>query len=497
MKPSTIYIIVITIVFAALAAIFLLLPRSTYSELEKRDLATFPEFSVDKLQGAQYTTAISQWFSDTEPYRDDFMAASMKVRDKIRMSFGAEEDNVTFHATDSPAAQVAAGGSDINDQEDYQNKITADENAKIASAGILIIGKAPNVRALNAFGGEATGGTAFASVVSDYAAKLPGVKVYAMVIPLSVEFYMPEKAKGKSKPQLPFIKNIYSHLANGARGVNAYGALASHVAEDIYLRTDHHWSPLGAYYAAKEFAAAAGVPFKDLSTYEKRVVHGFVGSMYGYSKDMSVKESPEDFVYYLPKGVNYTTTYRNYSVNKDYQVTKEGNPVAGEYFIHYKDGSGMAYSTFMGGDQKLTHIHTGANTGRRLIVIKDSYGNALPGYLFHSFDDIHIVDFRYFTHNIKKYAADNKITDVVFCVNVFNAYASSAAEKMRKFLTQGENNFAPVTPVGPTDGGAKSNKDGKPKQEPAQKPAPAVESHEEKAPEAPASTKSSEGASEI
>ena len=63
-----------------------------------------------------------------------------------------------------------------------------------------------------------------------------------------------------------------------------------HVAEPIYLRTDHHWAPLGAYYAAQEFARVAKVPFKPLSNYERRVVRNFVGSMYGYAQDISIKK---------------------------------------------------------------------------------------------------------------------------------------------------------------------------------------------------------------
>lgn len=444
MKPSVLYIIIVSAVFVGLAGVFLLLPRSTYSELEKRELAEFPEFRLDKLKGAQYTSEVSHWFSDTEPYRDEFMTASMKVRDMLRVSFGDDEDAITFHSTggDSPATEYNNG---IENQADFENNITADENAKIASAGIILVGKAPNVIALNAFGGEATGGKEFAKVASEYAREIPNAKVYVMAIPLASEFYLPEKAKSKSKPQLPFIKNVYGSLTDGAKGVNAYGALASHAEENIYLRTDHHWSPLGAYYAAQEFAKTAGVPFKDLSSYEKRVVHDFVGSMYGYSKDISVKNSPEDFVYYMPKGVKYDVTYRNYTINKDYQVTGEGKPVKGAFFNHYKDGSGGAYSTFMGGDSRLTHVSTDTKNGRRLIVIKDSYGNPVPGYLFYSFEDIYVVDFRYFTHNIKKFAADNKVTDIVFCLNVFNVYSNSSAAKIKKFLTQGENNFAAPT----------------------------------------------------
>lgn len=455
MKPSTTYIVITAGTFIALAAIFLLFPRSRYSELEKRDLAEFPEFDPSRLKGAEYTSALSTWFSDTEPFRDRFMAASMTVRDKLRYSFRPDEETVTFRSTDTPAmADLHGAGSMGDPDEEAVDNPLADGTSKIGASGIIIVGKAPNARALSAFGGKSNGGVSFAEAVNEYASSLPGVKVYAMVVPLASEFYLPNSAKGRSNPQLPMIQNIYSHLGGNARGVDAHKALNAHLDEDIYLRTDHHWAPLGAYYGARAFASTAGVPFPDLSSYEERTVKNFVGTMYGYSKDIAVKQSPEDFVYYLPKGINYTTEYRDYTLNKDYQVVAESRPAKGPFFYHYKDGSGGAYSTFMGGDKRLTKVTTGTHNGRRLVVVKDSYGNAVPGYLFHSFEEIHVVDFRYFTHNMKRYVADNRITDLLFCVNVFNAYSSSVAGKIKKLLTQSDNNFAAPTPVAPADSGA-------------------------------------------
>ena len=441
MTPSKFYLYIVGVSFVGLSTVMLAFPRSRYSELEKRELAEVPEFSVEKLQDSRYTKELSSWFSDTEPYRDEFMSASMKVRDALKLRVGGHEEAITFHAqADGPAEAVSAAppkDAPPEQLKDYQNNLTANENAKIGGSGIIVIGSGPNVRALMAFGGASTGGTEFARTVSNYKKQMPGVNVYAMVIPLASEFYTPEKAKKVTRPQRPFIQNIYDHLTDGAKGVNAYNALASHAAEDIYLRTDHHWAPLGAYYAAEEFAKTAKVPFKPLSTYTRQEVKNFVGSMYGYSKDISVKNAPETFVYYTPNGVDYSTTYWIYDTNKSYKVTRERAPIQAPYFSKFKDGSGMAYCTFMGGDQKLTRVKTSTKNGRKLVVIKDSYGNAVPGYLFHSFEEVHVVDFRYFTRNIKKYVKENGITDILFCVNAFNAYSSSTARKMGAFLTQG------------------------------------------------------------
>lgn len=446
---NKIYITIVVVVYTVVATVFLVFPRSTYSELEKRELAQMPEFSTSKLRDNSYPKELAAWFSDSEPYRDQLMATSMWVRDKLRLSLG-DDEAISFHASDSGSDEPAPPPADADAAEiaAYQNRINADANAKIANKGIIVVGKAPVARALMAYGGK-KGGEKTAEALNRYHSEL-GVNVYAMVIPLATEFYLPDKARGASSPQLPTIQNIYAHLAPGVKGVNAYSALASHVGEDIYLRTDHHWAPLGAYYAAEQLAKSAGVPFKPLSSYERKVVHGFVGSMYGYSKDIAIKNSPEDFVYHTPKGLNYVTTYINYKVNGDYRVTSESRPQTGQYFYHYKDGSSGAYCTFMDSDMKITQVKTGSHTGRKLMIIKDSYGNAVPGYMFYSFDEVHVIDFRYFNKNMRKYVRDHGITDICLVVNIYNAYSPRTGQKLLQYLGQGDGTLAAPTPAKPT-----------------------------------------------
>ena len=91
---------------------------------------------------------------------------------------------------------------------------------------------------------------------------------------------------------------------------------------------------------------------------------------------------------------------------------------------------------FMGGDQLLVKVKTSTNNHRRLMLIKDSFGNALPAFLFYSFEEIHVVDFRYFNQNIQKYVSDNNITDILFEQNIFNAYSPSIYKLLEKFLNQ-------------------------------------------------------------
>ena len=158
--------------------------------------------------------------------------------------------------------------------------------------------------------------------------------------------------------------------------------------------------------------------------------------MYGYSKDISVKNAPEDFVYYVPNQVSFDSEFVSYTLNKNFKIVRESRPYKSAFFKKFKDGSGNAYLTFIGTDQAYVKVKTSTPGNRKLLIIKDSYGNAVPGNLFYSFNEVHVVDFRYFTHNLKDYVTRNGITDIAVCFNVFNAYSSGSASKVKKMLTQ-------------------------------------------------------------
>lgn len=432
--------------FTALFILFLFLPRPEYSELEKRDLASFPEWNEYELSA--YPEAISEWFSDSQPYRDHFLTMSMSLRNAMKYSFRSDEDAVSFIATAEGMESEAEGAEVLDDRAETEghdpNSIIA-ENAKIGNSGVIVAGNAPNARAMMAYGGNENSGKGFISLINNYAKTFPNVTMYAMIVSTAGEFYMPPKVSERNKPQTVTLNSVKASLDPGVKYVDVWNALNTHKAEDIFLRTDHHWAPLGAYYAAKAFAQTAKVTFKNLDSYEKKVVKGIVGSMYGYSKDINIKNSPEDFIYYVPKGIEYKADFINYSANENFEVTKASGPVESEYFKSYPDGSGGAYCTFMGGDRCTVHVKTNAQSARKLLVIKDSYGNAVPGYLFYGFSDIHVVDFRYFNKNMKKYITDNGITDIAFIFSIFKICNSNAMNRVNTFLTQEDGKLATAT----------------------------------------------------
>ena len=59
MRFSKLYIVLFGLLFAAFAVVFNTFPRSTFSELEKRELAVFPEFTMEKLFNGSFTSEVS------------------------------------------------------------------------------------------------------------------------------------------------------------------------------------------------------------------------------------------------------------------------------------------------------------------------------------------------------------------------------------------------------------------------------------------------------
>lgn len=320
--------------------------------------------------------------------------------------------------------------------EEYVNTVNPHASARKTRTGVILVGSVDTVRAFNGFGTTKANAIAYAECANLYKRTFGDtVNIYLTAIPTAVAFYCPDEAKKWTNSQADALNIMFEALDPGVIPVDVYTILGQHAHEPIYSRTDHHWAPLGAYYAAMAFAEAAYVPFKDLSHYEEVVIPNYVGTMHMYSKDNSVKNSPEDFVYYKPMDIDYTTTYITYSLgNNRKSITRESAPRQGDFFLSFKGVS--SYCTFMGGDSKITQVRTATDNGRRLIIIKDSFGNAIPGYLFYSFEEIHVIDYRYFNKNLKEYVSQHGITDILLANNISFACNVKAPNAYKRFLEQ-------------------------------------------------------------
>ena len=66
---------------------------------------------------------------------------------------------------------------------------------------------------------------------------------------------------------------------------------------------------------------------------------------------------------------------------------------------------------------------------------RESYGNALAPWLTSSFEEIYIMDMRYFHVNAVQAMKDWGITDLLFAMNTFSANGGNA-QKMEEIRVQ-------------------------------------------------------------
>ena len=316
------------------------------------------------------------------------------------------------------------------------------QNVKKARKGIIVVNTDSTVRAMEPYGGCSDDGAAYIGAVNEFKRRYSQANVYCMIIPNAVALYCPDSVSSWTANEQTYINRFYDKLDKDVKGIQLIDTLKNHSEEYIYLRTDHHWAPLGAFYAARTFAHIADVPFMELENYTPQVVRNFVGTMLKFSGEKILSNYPEDFVYYVPNAVSYEATQikyynRTYSKRRRKYTVLTAKPKENvSFFRSYDDGSAAAYSTFMGGDLNTTVVTTNTGNGRKLLILKDSYGNALPPFLFASFEEIHVVDCRYFLGNIISYAKEHQITDVLFANNMIHASTPVISQNYKRYMTQ-------------------------------------------------------------
>lgn len=442
LRYNIISTVVISAVVAVTAVLLAVLPRPKTSELEKRELTPMPKFSLEALFSGEFFSGIADHFSDTVPYREQLVVLNSRIKKAMGISaptfYGAVdivaddegnsleetlERNVTQQTDNVPQQpeipeQTAA---DTNAAETAVSETTKSETTGIAdfsNNGIVVDGVKMygDDAGVMLFGGNKKQGARYADIINQYKAALGDVNVYNMVVPTSVEFYLPKKYSKYSSSEKDAIDYIYSCLSPDVIKVDAYSKLAEHTDEYIYLRTDHHWAPLGAYYAYTAFAETLGMDYHPIEDYTEKVKEGFVGSLYGYTNDITLANAPEQFHYFLPPDVTYSVQTYYYDT-----LASKGS---GALFHEYVEG-GNCYGMFLGADAIHTKVTTSTDNGRKIVVFKESYGNAFVPFLVNNFEEIYVIDIRYFGTNAVDYIKKIGATDVLFINNCFAANTSS------------------------------------------------------------------------
>lgn len=343
---------------------------------------------------------------------------SSEVSSEVSNEVSSEVSNeVSSDASSEASSEESNEISSEASSEESSDETTVDDGIKKEQVvDGLLIDVNDRIMEIFSYSDKNKGGKTYAAIMNDFYAELQkqdaNIKLYSMVIPKACAYYLAETKTYSHKADCTLIalQHIADNLDSGIINVDVYNALLPHKDENIYFRTDYHWAPLGAYYAAEALADSAGVTFDDISCYDSKTREGFLGALYPLVKLSRIKNNPDTFTVYkntkYTYGTDYTVTYHDYgNFKKSYEH---------DIFYDISDDNYTAwYLTYLAGDSKAVHIKSNTcKNGRRLVILKESYGNPLPAYLLGSFEETWILDIRYFKDNILDFVAEYGITDV-------------------------------------------------------------------------------------
>lgn len=254
----------------------------------------------------------------------------------------------------------------------------------------------------------------YAKLVSKAADALAGkVKVYCMPIPTAMGIVFPDNLQSSYagyRDQGADIQDLLSKMSGNVIKVACYDNLMRHRNEEVYFRTDYHWNGPGAYYGYEAFCQVKGFTPYTMAQREERQFPGYLGPLYhnNSKQDPVLAETPDTVYAYLPYSKTATMVIHQ----------KDGSTLKWPIISDQSKGESK-YSTFAGADQPLAVLTNPEVTdGSVLVVVKESFGNALLPYLVDHYSTIYEVDYRYWSGDLVQYAQEVGADDLLFANNM-------------------------------------------------------------------------------
>lgn len=390
----------------------LAMKKENVSVMENRKLAAFPEYTDSTFWKGKFFKDIEAWYADNFPFRDKWIDFSARIRNQ----FGYESAEIKMYDQVNDA-DANMKGKDTAREKTQSGPLPDDGATGEVKKKVFVFKN----RAFEMFGGGPAMGKAYAEVINSYNRLLkPDVQVYNLIIPVALEFEITEKYAKLQKPNRPAIENIYNSEDPEIKKVWAIDEIRKHRSEYIYFNTDHHWTSLGAYYAYRAFCETAGLTPVSIDTIPYKTKPAFLGSLYRLTRDQGLQNNPDSVRYYL-----FRDSIRFYV----------GSNTIGAWTKSKMYGEGASgpnsYSVFLQGDLPIVKIETEKKNGRKIVVVKESYGNAFAPWLSNNYEKVIVVDQRYYTGDFIKMLKAEGINELLFINNIFAAHTPFHYNKIR------------------------------------------------------------------
>lgn len=381
--------IIITIVFIGFFVLIsgasLIIKDREFSPNENRYLAETPELSWDNILSGKFQDGLEDYLRDQVCFRDGWIT----VKTGIQKACGD---------TDIGGAYVGKDGYDFEKitPEDVDEK-QVDRNIK---------------------------------AVEDYfmtaSETIDKQKLSFLLVPTS-GLVMQEKLPKNARlfDQAKYIDQVQKAMKD-YNFVDVRDTLMDHNEEYIYYKTDHHWTSAGACLAYDAWSERTGGEIEKEDGLAKNVVSDkFRGSL--YSKILDADSAYDEiWTYGLQKDEAFGS--------KDCTVTIDEKQQLDSIYDDEKLQEKDKYAYFLGGNYGQVHIQNqkaaSKAKGKNILIIKDSFANSFVPFVTQDYENIYMVDLRYYNGDMKAYLQEHEITDVLVLYNISNFISDRNIHKL-------------------------------------------------------------------
>lgn len=386
MKKVRIIIIIVFIgFFVLISGASLIIKDREFSPNENRYLAETPELSWDNILSGKFQDGLEDYLRDQVCFRDGWIT----VKTGIQKACGD---------TDIGGAYVGKDGYDFEKitPEDVDEK-QVDRNIK---------------------------------AVEDYfmtaSETIDKQKLSFLLVPTS-GLVMQEKLPKNARlfDQAKYIDQVQKAMKD-YNFVDVRDTLMDHNEEYIYYKTDHHWTSAGACLAYEVWSEHTGGEAETEDGLVKNVVSDkFRGSL--YSKILDADSAYDEiWTYGLQKDEAFGS--------KDCTVTIDEKQQLDSIYDDEKLQEKDKYAYFLGGNYGQVHIQNqkaaSKAKGKNILIIKDSLANSFVPFVTQNYENIYMVDLRYYNGDMKSYLQEHNITDVLVLYNISNFISDRNLHKL-------------------------------------------------------------------
>ena len=311
--------------------------QRTYSPVEKRELQTRPEISITKVLDGRFQKKYESYLRDQFPGRDHWVS----FQTDMELFMGKNE----IH-------NVYIGKNHYLLEHYTEKEFDPQQISK-------------NLQALEKFVGKTK----------------QNADVHVMMVPTK-SWILREKlpAFAPHYKEQRFYDALQQKLEKEDVLISVEPVLDAHKEEEIYYRTDHHWTTLGAWYAYEQYTKAVGGDLQRAQGKKKFrcISKDFYGTT--YAKINYARQADKIEVYEPADKLRVVYNMGEKKTKTLYDVS----------FLKTAD----QYSVFTGGNQAVLEITGGIKNGKTLLLIKDSFANSILPFLAEDYEKLVVVDLR-------------------------------------------------------------------------------------------------------